>query len=47
MCNTEPVVVNHCVHFRASDCESGCVMLSKWLRVMVSYAEPVGVNHGV
>ena len=47
MCNTEPVVVNHCVQYRASDCESWCVMLCKWLRVMESYAEPVGVNHGV
>ena len=27
--------------------ESWCVMLSKWLGIMVGYAEPVVVNHGV
>ena len=28
----------------ASNCESWCVMLSKWLSVMVSFSEPVGVS---
>ena len=34
----EPMVVNYDVLWWTSDCESWCVMLSKWLRVMVSYA---------
>ena len=54
----EPMVVNYDVLWWASDCESWCVMLSKWLEswwvmlnqwlwVMVRNAEPVVVNHGV
>jgi hypothetical protein len=31
----------------ASGCESWCVMLSQWVCIMVYYAEPVVVNHGV
>jgi hypothetical protein len=42
----EPMVVNYDVLWWTSDCESWCVMLSKWLRVMVSYAKPVVVSHG-
>ena len=30
----------------ASGCESWCVILSQWLWIMVSYDEPVFVNHG-
>jgi hypothetical protein len=47
VCYDEPVVVNHGVLCRASDCESWCVMLSQWSCIMVCYAEPVVVNHGV
>ena len=32
----EPVVAYH-----------GCVTLRQWLGMIVSYAEPAGVNHGV
>jgi hypothetical protein len=32
---------------RASDCESSCVIQSQWLWIMVCYAVPVDVNHGV
>jgi hypothetical protein len=41
------VVVNHCVLYRVSGCESWCAMLSQWLLIMVYYAESVVVNHGV
>jgi hypothetical protein len=43
----EPVVGKYGVLCWPSDSESWCVMLSKWLWVIVSYAEPVVVNHGV
>ena len=42
-----PVVVNYGVLFSTSKCDSLCVMLSQWLRNIVSYAELVIVNHGV
>ena len=46
-CYAVPKVMNHGVLYGASDCESWCAMLCKWLRVMVSYAaEPVVVRHG-
>jgi hypothetical protein len=35
------------VQCSVSGCESWCVMLSQWLWVMVSFAEPVGVSHGI
>jgi hypothetical protein len=35
------------VLFWASGRESSCVILSQWLWIMVSYAEPVVLNHGV
>jgi hypothetical protein len=38
--------VNHGVLCRASGCESWCVLLSKWLLIMVCIAEQVIVNHG-
>jgi hypothetical protein len=41
----EPMVVNHVVSFWPSGRESWWVMLSQWLWIIVSYAEPVGVNH--
>jgi hypothetical protein len=41
------VVVNHCVLFWSSGCESWGVMLRQWLWIMVGYAEPVGGNHSV
>jgi hypothetical protein len=37
---TEQVAVNHGLLCYASGCESWCVMLSQWLWIMVSYAEP-------
>ena len=37
-CYAFPKVVNHGVLFGASDCESWCAMVCKWLRFMVSYA---------
>ena len=43
---TGPVVVNHGVLYRASGCESWCVLLSQWLLIMVCIAEQVIVNHG-
>jgi hypothetical protein len=45
-CYTEPVVVNHGVLSGTSGCESWCVMLSKWLLIMVCIAEQVILNHG-
>ena len=45
--NAEPVVMNHGMLFWASDCESRCVILSYYLQIMMSYAEPVSVSHGV
>ena len=42
---TEPMVVNHGVKYRASGCESWCVLLSQWLFIMVCIAEQVIVNH--
>ena len=47
MSYAEPVVANHVVLCIASGCESWCVILSPWLCIMVCYAEPVDVNHGV
>jgi hypothetical protein len=40
----QPVVVNHSVLCCAIGCESGWVMLSQWLWIMVCYAERVVVN---
>ena len=45
-CYTESVLVNHVVLWRASGCESWCILLSKWLLIMVCIAEQVIVNHG-
>jgi hypothetical protein len=47
VCNAEQVVVSHGELCWASGCESWCVMLRQWLWIMVCYAEPVGVKHGV
>ena len=44
-CYSAPVVVNHGVLCRVSGCESWCVLLSKWLLIMVCIAEQVIVNH--
>ena len=43
----EPVLGNHGVLCWTYGCESWCVMLSKWLWIMVCHAEQVVVNHGV
>ena len=42
----EPVVLNHVVLCGASGFESLSVMLSRWLRIIMCYAEPVVVNNG-
>ena len=42
-----PMVGSHGVVCRPSGCESWFVMLSQWLWIMVNYAEPVVMNHGV
>ena len=47
VCDAEPVDVNHGVLCWASGCESSCAMLRQWLRIMVSYDEPVVVNRDV
>ena len=47
MSYAEPVGGSYGVQCCASGCESVCVILSQWLCVMVSYAEPVVVSHGV
>jgi hypothetical protein len=39
--------VNDCALYGAKVCESWCVKLSLWLCIMVCYAEPVVVTHGV
>ena len=41
------VVVNHGVLYGASGCDSWCVIPCQWLLIMVCYADPVDVNHGV
>ena len=46
-CYVEPVVVNHSVLSGASGCDSWRVILSQWLLIMVCYAAPVAVYHGV
>jgi hypothetical protein len=47
LCYAEPVVVNHGVLYWASGSESQCDILSQWLWIMVSCAEPMVVNDGV
>ena len=46
VCYAEPVVVNHGVLCGASGCESWCVLLSKWLLIIVYIAEEVILNLG-
>jgi hypothetical protein len=43
--NAEPVGVNHCELCWDSGCESWCAMISKYVWIMVCYAEPVVGNH--
>ena len=43
--NAVPVVVNHCLLYCASRCDSWWVLLSQWLWTIVSYAEAVVVKH--
>jgi hypothetical protein len=47
VCYDEAVVLKHRVLCWASDCESCCIMLSQWLRIMEFYAEVVVVKHCV
>ena len=58
LCFAESVGGNHCVNAMtvgvdhgelcmASGCESGCGMLSYWLRIMVYFTEPMVEIHGV
>ena len=47
VCLAEAVVVNHGDLCCTSGGESWCAMLSQWLLIMVSYAVPAVVNHGV
>ena len=42
LCYSEPVVVNHGELCWASGWESWCVILSKWLWIMVCYGKPSG-----
>ena len=44
VCNVVPLVVNYCEFCWASVCETLWVMLSQWLRTIVSYPEPVVVK---
>ena len=46
MCYADPVVVILGVLCLASCCESWCVILCHWLLIMMSYDEPVVINHG-
>ena len=39
--------MNHGVLYGAIGSESWCVMLSKWLLIMMCIAEPVAVHHGL
>jgi hypothetical protein len=41
----EAVVVNHCVLFSASRCESWCVLKSQWMWITMCYSQPLVVNH--
>ena len=45
VCYSVPVSVTHSELCCASGCESRCAMLSHWLGIIVSFAEPVVVNH--
>ena len=47
VCYAEQVVVIYGVQCCASGFESLCNILRQWFCVMVSYAEPVVVSHGV
>jgi hypothetical protein len=42
----EPMVVNYDVLWWSSGCESWCVMLRKWLWIMMCNAEQVVASHG-
>jgi hypothetical protein len=44
--NSQPLVQHKWVSC-VNGCEWWCVMLSQWLWIMVSYIEPVTVNHGL
>ena len=44
---SKPVVVNQGVLCCAKGCETWGVMMSQWLLIVVCYAEPGVVYHGV
>jgi hypothetical protein len=46
-CHAVVKVVDHGELCLVSGTESWCVILSQWLLIMVSYDEPVVVNHGL
>jgi hypothetical protein len=43
---SEPLVVNHGVLFWARCCDSRCIILSKWLWILLCYSDSGVVNHG-